>query len=306
LARGSLSANRVAFDHDALVQLFRNRPELCRDLARAVIPRVARRDAPVQVDSADLGHAEPLARAADFVARVGRGKRAVRIIVEVQLSPDADKRRSWPGYVGVSWAKSGVRSYLVVVAPDPAIAAWARRPIDVGHYQFRPLVVGPEALPLSLDEQRATRFLELAVLGLRANIRRPELVDAATLLARVLRDQSSSEARFYLDLVYHWLEQLAPDKLEAVMLKEYGYQSSFAKRYFREGRAEGLQEGRAEGLQEGRAEGLHDAILRVLAARGIAADEALAARIRACTEIAMLERWLERALGAASASAVVD
>lgn len=81
------------------------------------------------------------------------------------------------------------------------------------------------------------------------------------------------------------------------MLKGYEYQSDFAKRYF----SQGPQEGRAERLQEGRAEGLHDALLRVLAARGVPVDGALAARIRACHDIATLERWLERALTVTSA-----
>lgn len=114
----------MAFDHEAIVQLFRNRPELARELVAAFLPAIARRVTGVDPSSTDLGDAKPLARTADFVARLRLGPSAVRLIIEVQLSRDQDKRRSWPGYVGVSWAQSGEPSYLVVVAPDSAVAAW--------------------------------------------------------------------------------------------------------------------------------------------------------------------------------------
>jgi predicted transposase/invertase (TIGR01784 family) len=64
-------------------------------------------------------------------------------------------------------------------------------------------------------------------------------------------------------------------------------------------------EGRAAGLREGEAKGKAGAVLAVLAARGIAVDEATRASIEACTDPGRLDRWLARALTAASASEVV-
>nr|MCU0687583.1 Uma2 family endonuclease [Polyangiaceae bacterium] len=72
-----------------------------------------------------------------------------------------------------------------------------------------------------------------------------------------------------------------------------------------EGKAEGLREGEARGKAEGKAEGLREgkaaALLTVLAARGLAVDDETRARLEACADPAQLDRWLARALTAASA-----
>ncbi|HEU4410436.1 MAG TPA: HEPN domain-containing protein, partial [Polyangiaceae bacterium] len=75
------------------------------------------------------------------------------------------------------------------------------------------------------------------------------------------------------------------------------------------GREAGLREGEARGEAKGKAEGLREgkaaALLTVLAARGLAVDGETRARIEACDDGAQLDRWLARALGAASAREVV-
>ena len=76
-----------------------------------------------------------------------------------------------------------------------------------------------------------------------------------------------------------------------------------------EGHKSGLEEGHKSGLEEGhksgRAEGMAKAILAVLGARGLAVDEAFRARILGCSDVAVLARWLDRAVSAASAEEVV-
>ena len=51
---------------------------------------------------------------------------------------------------------------------------------------------------------------------------------------------------------------------------------------------------------EGRVEGEADALLRVLAARGIEVPEDVQARIRACTDVGQLNTWIDRAVAATS------
>ncbi|MBI5517509.1 MAG: hypothetical protein HY909_27310 [Deltaproteobacteria bacterium] len=53
-----------------------------------------------------------------------------------------------------------------------------------------------------------------------------------------------------------------------------------------------LQEIRAEGKAEGEAKGKAEALLAVLAARGLAATEAQAAAVLACRDLARLDAWL--------------
>jgi hypothetical protein len=72
------------------------------------------------------------------------------------------------------------------------------------------------------------------------------------------------------------------------------------------GKAEGLREGEAKGLREGEARGKRAALQTVLATRGLALDDALRARIEACNDLTRLDRWLARALTAASAREALD
>jgi flagellar biosynthesis/type III secretory pathway protein FliH len=71
------------------------------------------------------------------------------------------------------------------------------------------------------------------------------------------------------------------------------------------GRREGLQEGEIKGLQAGRRERAAD-ILLVLKTRGVAVPSAIEQRIVACTDPAVLSRWLTRAVTAESAAFVVE
>ena len=72
-----------------------------------------------------------------------------------------------------------------------------------------------------------------------------------------------------------------------------------------EGRAEGRVEGRVEGEARGRAEGEARTLLKLLRLRGFAVDEATAERILTTTEVATLDRWVERALSARSVDEVL-
>jgi uncharacterized protein len=85
-----------------------------------------------------------------------------------------------------------------------------------------------------------------------------------------------------------------------------------------EGKAEGLREGEAKGLREGEAKGRREgeargevkgkaaALVTVLAARGLAIDGETRERIEGCADAARLDRWLVRAMTAASAREAVD
>jgi len=65
-----------------------------------------------------------------------------------------------------------------------------------------------------------------------------------------------------------------------------------------------IAEGERRGLERGRAEGLHVAITHVLSARALPLSELGRARLVACTDVATLTRWLERAATATSEAQV--
>jgi hypothetical protein len=64
-------------------------------------------------------------------------------------------------------------------------------------------------------------------------------------------------------------------------------------------------QGRKKGRVEGRAKGTQLALLTLLRARGIPPSTEDEARIRACTDSAMLEQWIERAVTASSVREVL-
>ncbi|MBI2568694.1 MAG: Rpn family recombination-promoting nuclease/putative transposase [Candidatus Schekmanbacteria bacterium] len=78
-----------------------------------------------------------------------------------------------------------------------------------------------------------------------------------------------------------------------------------ARQYGEDKRAEGKAEGEAEGEAKGKAKGKAEAILAVLAARGIAVDSETRTRITVCVDGPTLDRWIARAATAASAHEVM-
>jgi hypothetical protein len=67
-----------------------------------------------------------------------------------------------------------------------------------------------------------------------------------------------------------------------------------------------LAEGEAVGFTKGHLSGKAEALMAVLAARGLALDEASRARITGCLDVARLERWLVHAVSASSVEDVVN
>ena len=116
-----------------------------------------------------------------------------------------------------------------------------------------------------------------------------------------LQGVDGDRAGFYFDLVYKSLNDAARCALEA-MMKGYEYQSDFAKKYFAQGRPEGL----IEGFTRGRTEEAARAVLTVLRVRGFVVSDAVRERILVQEDPERLERWLEKAAVANSVAAVLD
>ncbi len=293
--------------HDALLLLFRNRltlaPELLRDVLHAPVPPFEQ----VRVADADVTEVVPTEYRADLVLvleRAGKPPKAppeVAIVLEAQLRPDPDKPFSWPAYLAGFRARLRCDVVLVVVTADAATARWASKPIAMGHpgWVLTPLVVGPDVVPVVRDEQTAERAPELAVLSAVVHGDGPDAAEvgkAALFGARGLDDE---RATLYADLVFASVHGAARAAVEALMANgTYEYQSDFAKRY--------VAQGRAEGRAEGEARGKAHAVLGVLTARGVAVPEAVGERILACSDLATLDRWLARAVTAATATDVID
>jgi hypothetical protein len=245
--------------HEALVLLFRESPRLAPMLlARALGIELLPEDADVQVTSAEFADLDPPEYRADVVLRVPDDSRESDrdeptrevFIVEVQLEPDQLKHFTWPQYVTAARTRHRCPATLVVVAVDERVARWCAQPItlDRAGNVFRPVVIGPAAIPVVTDEAEARTWPELAVLSVIAHGHEPgsEAIGAAALAACDRLD--SPEAKLYADLIYTNLNEIARAALEAIMQQHnYTYQSDFARKYV----AEGVKEGTKKGIELG-------------------------------------------------------
>jgi hypothetical protein len=87
--------------------------------------------------------------------------------------------------------------------------------------------------------------------------------------------------------------------------KDEGYRSGKDEGY-RAGKNDGYRAGTNDGYRSGTNDGMREAILLLLRARGLSVDENAYARIAACNEVGILQRWLTRAVHVMSASALFD
>jgi hypothetical protein len=228
--------------HEVLVELFRNCWPLAPELLELCANIAFRHDHPERT-SIDLSQVVSTEYRADSVVELrDRDNTSVAaVIVEVQLGVDADKRYSWPVYISALRAKLRCPVVLLVLAPERAVARWARQPIELGHPDFRlePVVVSFDSVPRIHDAAHAQRLPELAVLSAMAH---PELEIVETALAAIAPLPGDLN-RLYFDVILANLPDALRRMLEARDMQGYQYQSEFARKYYTQGRVEGRVEG---------------------------------------------------------------
>src|SRR5690606_11446200 len=130
--------------HEAIISLFRNRPTLAAQLLVEALQVTLPVYTEARIDSAELTEVQPAEYRADLVVLLYEGKPVLGIVVEVQLSPDADKRFSWPVYATGLRARIRCEVEVLVVCANESTARWARQAIDLGGgNRFSPRVLPP-------------------------------------------------------------------------------------------------------------------------------------------------------------------
>ncbi|MEB3223729.1 MAG: DUF4351 domain-containing protein [Candidatus Sericytochromatia bacterium] len=191
----------------------------------------------------------------------GRRQTAVRepvarvVVLEVQLRRDETKRWSWPVYIAVLQARHRVPVDLIVLAPEPDVAAWARRPLAMGSWDtVTPTVVGPDGLPPFRDPTAAHANPHLAMLAAIAHCRDPADVPALALAVEALQALPAPSILRYTRAVEAALARAFQALPEVQMtlrpLKEYRSVEAFLDAVREESRTEGRSEGQAEGRQQ--------------------------------------------------------
>ncbi|WP_437304496.1 hypothetical protein [Sorangium sp. So ce388] len=270
--------------HEALVELFKNRPRLAAEMLQDALGHPVPAFAEARVTSSDLTEIVPADRRADVIVVLLVGEQqqpAMAIVVEVQLGVDPDKPYVWPVYVVQTRARHRCPTRLLVVAIEAEIARWCSRPIDTGHpgLILTPLVLGPAGVPVVTDAEQAKAAPEVVVLSAMAHGQEEtgEAIGAAFLAAAAGLDQERRD--LYADVVLSSLNAAARRTLEAMMKSGYQYQSEFARSY----------------VAKGQIEAKAQAVLAFLDARGLEVPADVRERVLASTDLAELDRWIRRA-----------
>lgn len=290
----------ASYDHEALVSLFRARETLAVELLAHLgfdLPD----HTSVRTEDASLG-VEPIEARADLVVVLeSAGRPSLAIAVEVQLSRDRGKRRSWPLYAATLRFRHRCPSVVLVVSPDAPVARWASRPIPLGGGNtFRPTVLGPSSIP---ELPSSPVSPELALLSVKAH---PESAAAGELAATSLAGLEPEALTLYSDVLFSWASPRIQELVMSKLMTSLPYPvSDFAKEHYGRGLEDGKAAGRREGEAKGRREGEAALILRLLARRFGALPEDVEARVREANADT-LARWGDRVLDARTLDAVFE
>ncbi len=153
--------------------------------------------------------------------------------------------------------------------------------------------MGPDGVPKVTDHARARREPQLAVLSAMAHGRGEveTAVAIGTAAVRAISRLPEEQRLLYLLLV--------ESNPSAAARKAIEMQPGLEK-FFSEAQRRNFERGRAEGKAQGAAAALLKVLLRILMRRGLTLGAEQKRRIIECTDLAMLERWLDRSLSVSS------
>jgi hypothetical protein len=311
----------VSSEHEARHRIFQDRPELLTPVFRILgVPLAAKMS--VEVLSPDVTEICPLERRIDTVLRVEPSDGdAFVLAIEPQRRREPTKGATWTYYLAFLAERYKLPALLLVVCSDRATAAWAHGPFDTGlkgwtALRTRPMVLGPDNLPVITDPAEAARDVTLATFAAMAHSRDRGIRVILQALAEALGSADQQSTRYLSEMLEIGLGDTPARAIWKEMIKvktffpgrgttyETYYLAAVAEgeaKGLAEGKAEGLAEGEAEGLAKGKAEAEAGAVLRLLSLRKITVPDAVRERITGCTDLPTLERWFDRAIAVTTA-----
>jgi hypothetical protein len=274
----------VSFRHESVLELVRESPSFAAELARladASVPgfREARAVDPT------LTQVVPIELHADSLIVLAADRPVLGVIVESQLQRDERKLYTWPAYATVARSRHECPCVVVVVTPSASVAEWASASVDLGCGSFRALVLGPEQIPIITDVEEALISTDMTILSLLAHLdddadTAARIADAACAMAQ-REDRNENKRALYFGLIAAALKNAKHEVLK-MKLSEM----KFPPPNYVRGKAEGL--------------------LRILDRRSLAMNEVQRGRIDSCTDSAILDIWIDRAIFATSLEEVLD
>jgi hypothetical protein len=283
----------VSSSHEALHRIFQKDPALltraCQRLLHIPFPEP--RD--IAILNADLTEIEPVERRVDTLLRMETDEGDYLLVAEAQGKKDEAKRGSWAYYLSYLYAKYRCEPVLIVLTQSSATARWAARPIRLGlpgwhSLTVRPLVLGPDNVPVIVDEHQAARDVPLAVFSAMTHGRGSDAAAILKSLAAALETVDPESAAVFAQFVESGLVDPQAKKIRRDLMTSVNY-------FFRHPVAEQV-----------RAQERTAMVLSILEWRGLDVPEPVRKRVLACADLDLLETWAERAVHAAAAEDLFD
>ncbi|WP_225096389.1 hypothetical protein [Streptomyces sp. CoH27] len=303
----------VSSSHEALHQIFQKDPTLLTKALQKVLHVPFPEPREFAALNVDLTEIEPVERRVDTLLRAETDEGTYLLVVESQGKVDDRKRGSWPYYLSYLYEKYRCEPVLIVITQSSRTERWAARPIRLGFpgwesLTVRPLVLGPDNVPVIADEKQAELDVPLAVLSAMTHGRGPQAPAILESLAAALRTIDPDSAAVFVQFVDSCLtdpqaKQMWRDLMTAV---QYFWRHPLAEQVREEGREQGLEQGLEQGREEGRAEAKAEMVLRVLEWRGIPVPDSVRECVSTCTDLGQLEVWAQRAVHATDAAELFD
>lgn len=291
----------VGSSHEALHRIFQKDPALLTRALQRVLHVPFPEPHEIAALNVDLTEIEPVERRVDTLLRAETDEGTYLLVVESQGKVDDRKRGSWPYYLSYLYEKYRCEPVLIVITQNSATARWAAQPIRLGFpgwhsLTVRPLVLGPDNVPVITDERQAEQDVPLAVLSAMTHGRGPRAAPILESLATALKTIDPDSAAVFVQFVDSCLadpqaKQMWRDLMTTI---QYFWRHPLAEQVREEGREQGFEEGR----EQGRAQAKAEMVLRVLEWRGIPVPEHVSERVTLCDDPAQLELWAQRAVRA--------
>ncbi|HEY9441492.1 MAG TPA: hypothetical protein VIS29_23190 [Streptomyces sp.] len=215
-------------------------------------------------------------------------------MVEAQGKRDPNKPGAWAYYLSYLYAKYQCQPVLLVLCQESATARWAATLIELGlpgwsTLTVRPLVLGPDNVPVIEDAEEAAQDVPLAVFSAITHGKRVAGILKA--LAAALDTVDPDTAAIFAEFTEAGLGDTQAREIWRDLMTTLSH-------FYR---SEAAQQVRAEGREEGRAEAEAASVLRTLKWRGIEVPDAVRERVVSCADLNLLSAWAERAYEVAGA-----
>jgi hypothetical protein len=287
----------TAHVHDTPLKLCRSKPAFAVELAGEILNLPIPEHGEVLAYSESLTDVEVRDLNADNVVLCREGDRnRLGLIIEVQREKDKRKLFSWPAYQVNLRHRINAPVVLIVVCPNPVVAAWASEPIATGQpgSAFRMQVLSPANYPKLIENSESGELAERMVLGTLIHERSGDIEQLLETATAELAPLPEEKAKRYTEYMLGQLSEHPRTILEALMQQEtYPYQSKL------------LADLKAEGRMEGKAEGESNALLIIIESRGLTITEDQRRRIENCQDLNELNSWLKLAATAPTVKAII-